>query len=198
MTLGLYQPRSSPLHRLGAGWKLLLVLLAGLLIFTLHDWRLLLALLLGTLALYFAARFDLPTTWAQVRPSLGLLLFFLLFQGFLTGWDAAILTVLRFGVMILLASLVTLTTRVSELLATLERALNPLARVGVNPAKVSLAISLALRFIPVVAQTMQDVQEAQRARGIEKNALALAVPTIIRTLKMADDVADAIDARSFE
>lgn len=198
MTLGLYQPRASPLHRLGAGWKLLLVLLAGGLIFTLHDWRVLLALLLGTLALYFVARFDLQTTWAQVKPSLGLLLFFLLFQGFLTGWDIAFLTVLRFGVMILLASLVTLTTRVSELLATLERALKPLACVGINPARVSLAISLALRFIPVVAQTMQNVQEAQRARGIEKNALALAVPTIIRTLKMADDVADAIDARSFE
>jgi|GEM_PF-839179 len=79
-----------------------------------------------------------------------------------------------------------------------DKAALPLARLGVNPARVSLAVSLTLRFIPVVAQTVQDVREAQRARGIEKNMLALAVPVIVRTLKMADDVADAIDARSWD
>ena len=61
---------------------------------------------------------------------------------------------------------------------------------------VSLALSLTLRFIPVLAQVVQDVQEAQRARGLERNLVALAAPVIVRTLKMADDVADAIDARS--
>ena len=196
--IGLYIPRESALHRLSAGWKLLFLLLAGVLVFSLTDWRILLALLAGSLTLYGVARLGGQATWAQVRPSLWLLLFFLVFQGLLTTWEAGFITVLRFGVMILLGSLLTLTTRTSELLGTLERTLKPLARVGVNPAKVSLAISLTLRFIPVVVQTVQDVQDAQRARGIEKNAVALAVPVIIRTLKMADDVADAIDARSFD
>ncbi|WP_135228468.1 energy-coupling factor transporter transmembrane component T family protein [Deinococcus fonticola] len=198
MTLGLYVQRASPLHRLAAGWKLLLLAVSGVLIFTVQDWRLLLGWLALTLALYGLARMGAKTTWAQVRPSLGLLAFFLVFQAVFTNWEAGLVTVLRFGVMILLASLVTLTTRVSDLLATLERALKPLARFGVNPAKVSLAISLTLRFIPVIAQTVSDVQDAQRARGIEKNQLATAIPVIIRTLKMADDVADAIDARSFD
>lgn len=196
--IGLYVQRESALHHLSAGWKLIVLLLAGILVFTITDWRMLLVLLAGVLALYGVARLGAQATWAQVRPSLWLLLFFLVFQGLLTTWEAGVITVLRFGVMILLGSLVTLTTRTSELLATLERATLPLARVGVNPAKVSLAISLTLRFIPVVVQTVRDVQDAQRARGIEKNAVALAVPVIIRTLKMADDVADAIDARSFD
>lgn len=186
------------LHHLPAGWKLLLLAVSGVLIFTVKDWSLLLALLAVTLALYGVARLGVKTTWAQVRPSLWLLAFFFAFQAVFTGWEAGLVTVLRFGVMILLASLVTLTTRVSDLLATLERAMQPLARLGVNPSKVSLAISLTLRFIPVIAQTVSDVQEAQRARGIEQNQLATAIPVIIRTLKMADDVADAIDARSFD
>lgn len=198
MTLGLYVPRDSPLHRAAPGVKLLGLLLCGVLVFMLHDWRPLLALLGLTLALYAAARLGWRTTWAQLRPALGLLLFFLVVQGLLTNWETAVVTALRFGVMILLASLVTLTTRTSALLAGLERAALPLARLGVNPARVSLAVSLTLRFIPVVAQTVQDVREAQRARGIEKNMLALAVPVIVRTLKMADDVADAIDARSWD
>lgn len=108
-----------------------------------------------------------------------LLVFFFVLQAFTVGWQAGLVTVLRFGVMILLASLVTLTTRVSDLLATLERATLPLARVGVNPAKVSLAISLTIRFIPVVVQVVSDVRDAQRARGIEKNMVALAVPVVV-------------------
>lgn len=198
MTLGLYVPRESPLHRLRPAPKLLALLLAGVGVFMLRDWRVLLALLGLTLALYAVARLGWRVSWAQVRPSLWLLLFFLVVQGLLEGWESGVVTVLRFGIMILLASLVTLTTRVSDLLAALERAAQPLSRFGFSPAKFSLAVSLTLRFIPVVVQTVSDVQEAQRARGIEKNAVALMVPVIVRTLKMADEVADAIDARSFD
>lgn len=198
MMLGLYVPRLSPLHRLGAGSKLLALLLGGGLVFALHDWRGLLPLLLLVLALYRVAQLPGTVVWAQLRPALGLLLFFFVLQALTAGGQAALVTVLRFGVMLLLAALLTLTTRVSDLLAALQRAIQPLSRFGVNPEKVSLAVSLALRFIPVVIQTVQDVREAQRARGIEKNMVALAVPVIVRTLKMADDVADAIEARSFD
>ena len=40
------------------------------------------------------------------------------------------------------------------------------------------------------------VREAQRARGLDRHPLALAVPLVLRTLKMADEVAEAIEARS--
>lgn len=196
--LGLYLPGRSWLHRASPGFKLLTLLVSGVLVFLLRDWRWLLALLSGVLGLYALAQLGWQTVWGQVRPALGMLLFLLVIQGWTTGWMSGWITVLRFGVMILLASLVTLTTRVSGMLTALERALAPLRHVGVNPARVSLAFSLTIRFIPVITQVMTDVREAQQARGIERNMVALAVPVIIRTLKMADDVADAISARSFE
>lgn len=198
MTLGLYVPRESPLHRLRPAPKLVAVLVAGVVVFWVRDWRVLLALLALTLSLYGAARLGWRASWVQLRPSLGVLLFLFVVQSLLADVESGAVTVLRFGVLLLLSSLVTLTTRVSDLLAALERAMQPLARVGVNPAKVSLAVSLTLRFIPVVVQTVGDVRDAQRARGIEKNMVALTVPVIVRTLKMADDVADAIEARSWE
>lgn len=198
MTLGLYVPRESPLHRLRPAPKLVAVLVAGVVVFWVRDWRVLLALLALTLSLYGLARLGWRASWVQLRPSLGVLLFLFVVQSLLADVESGAVTVLRFGVLLLLSSLVTLTTRVSDLLAALERAMQPLARVGVNPAKVSLAVSLTLRFIPVVVQTVNDVRDAQRARGIEKNMVALTVPVIVRTLKMADDVADAIDARSWE
>lgn len=198
MTLGLYVPRESPLHRLRPAPKLVAVLVAGVVVFWVRDWRVLLALLALTLSLYGLARLGWRASWVQLRPSLGVLLFLFVVQSLLADVESGAVTVLRFGVLLLLSSLVTLTTRVSDLLAALERAMQPLARVGVNPARVSLAVSLTLRFIPVVVQTVNDVRDAQRARGIEKNMVALTVPVIVRTLKMADDVADAIEARSWE
>ena len=68
---------------------------------------------------------------------------------------------------------------------------------GVNPAKVSLALSLALRFIPVLAQITREVREAQRVRGLENSVIALAIPLFVRTLRMSDDIADAIEARGY-
>ena len=57
---------------------------------------------------------------------------------------------------------------------------------------------MVLRFIPVIAQVAHEIRDAQRARGLDRSIVAMVVPLIIRTLKMADDVADAIDARSFD
>ena len=78
----------------------------------------------------------------------------------------------------------------------MERALHPFERFGIQTAKVSLAISMTLRFIPLLTQVAHEVREAQRARGLERNMLALAVPMLVRTLHTAEQVAEAIDARS--
>ncbi len=80
---------------------------------------------------------------------------------------------------------------------SIEYHLRHLTMVGLNPAKISLTFSLCLRFIPVLAMTTKEVMEAQKARGMHKNMIALIVPIIIRSLKMADDIADAIEARSY-
>ncbi|MDP9764846.1 energy-coupling factor transporter transmembrane component T family protein [Deinococcus enclensis] len=194
--LGLYVPRPSPLHALTPGPKLLALLLAGAGVFTLRSPGPLLLVLAAVVGLYGVARLGGRILWGQLRPTLALLAFFFAVQALTVNVDSGVVTVLRFAVMILLASLLTLTTRTSDLLATLERALQPLRRVGVNPEKVSLAVSLTLRFIPVVIGIVAEVRDAQRARGLDGSVLALAVPVIIRTLRMADDIADAIDARS--
>ena len=63
---------------------------------------------------------------------------------------------------------------------------------------VTLAVSLTSRFIAVVVQTANDVRDAQWTWDIEKNRVAPTVTVIVRMLKTGDDVADAIEARSFD
>jgi biotin transport system permease protein len=117
-------------------------------------------------------------------------------QWLTTGATAAAIVVLRLVALIMLATLVTLTTRVSDMVGVIERALLPLARLGIRTDKVSLAISMTLRFIPLLAEVAHQVREAQRARGLERNLLALGLPVLVRALHTAEQVAEALDARS--
>ena len=150
------------------------------------------------MALYAVARIPWRRLLGQIRPLAWLFAVFFLVQWALAGWQEGVTVVLRFAALVLLASLVTLTTPTSAMIAAVERVLAPLARVGVKPAKVSMALSLALRFLPVIAAIVAEVRDAQRARGLDRSMIALAVPVIVRTLKTADSVAEALDARGWD
>jgi biotin transport system permease protein len=186
----------SILHRTPVGLKLLTLLIAGSTLFLVSDWRSLTLFCATVVLLYAVAGIGWRVLWSRLRP-LALVLVALFAAQLLLG-DAgqAVAMVLRFVGLVLFATLVTLTSRTSDMVAALERVLRPLARFGIDPTEISLVVSLALRFIPVLGERVTQIREAQRARGLERNILALAVPLLLHCLRMADAVADAIDARS--
>lgn len=196
MIRSLFVPGASWLHRARPGAKLLALPVAASVLFLSASPPAMAGALLGTLLLYPAAGLAPRLAVAQLRPAMWALVILFAAQSWFAGVEPAATAVLRLAALILLASLVTLTTRVSALVDTLQWALEPLRPLGVDPAKVGLAISLAVRFIPALAAVLEEVREAQRARGVERGALSLAVPMVVRTLKMADEIAEAIDARS--
>lgn len=100
----------------------------------------------------------------------------------------------RVTVLLLLAALLTLTTRMSDLLVVLQRLLRPLRRVGIDPEAVSMAVSLTLTMVPVVAGFAQRVRDAERARGVRLGVRGV-VPLLVMTLRHADQVGDALAAR---
>lgn len=195
--LDLYSPGTSPIHRMTPAPKILAMMLGGTLLFLFDSLPIASAALLLVLALYPVARLNARQAWAQIRPIIWILAIFFGLQWWLSGVSIAAFVVIRLAALILLASLVTLTTRASDMIDTITRALGFLRPIGVNPAKIGLAISLALRFIPVLAQITQEVREAQKTRGLERSVIAVAMPVAIRTIKMADDISDAIEARGY-
>jgi len=196
MIAGLYRPGDSPLHRAPVGAKLLALALGGTLLVLVHDPVAMASLFALALAAFRLGGLSIATGLRQLRPLLVIIAFLFVAQVWISGWGAAFTVSLRLSCLFLLASLVTLTTRVSDMVDTLERLLRPLQPLGLNPERVSLAISLAIRFVPALQSVLAEVREAQRARGLDRNMLALVVPLLVRTLKMADEVAEAIDARS--
>lgn len=195
--LDLYSPGTSILHRIPPGPKMLALMVGATALFLNQSLVVTVAALVAVLGLYLVAQLTLKQAWQQVRPLLWIFALFFAIQWWFSGIALAAYVVLRLATLILLASLVTLTTRSSDMIDTMTWALGFLKPLGANPAKVGLAISLALRFIPVLAQITQEVREAQKARGLERSVIAVAMPVAIRTIKMADDISDAIESRGY-
>ncbi len=195
--LDLYSPGTSPIHRMSPGAKILVMMLGGTGLFVFDSLPIACAAFVCVLALYPVAGLTAKQAWAQIRPLLWIFGIFFALQWWLSGLTVAAFVVIRLATLILLASLVTLTTRASDMIDTITRALGFLRPLGVNPAKIGLAISLALRFIPVLAQITREVREAQKTRGLERSVIATAMPMAIRTIKMADDISDAIESRGY-
>jgi biotin transport system permease protein len=94
---------------------------------------------------------------------------------------------------------VTATTRVTAMVAVVERVCAPLRSVGVRPARIGLALAMALRFIPLVAERADRVREAQAARGGSvrgvRGLATIVVPLLVQVLQLAHTVSEALDAR---
>ncbi|MBC7723772.1 MAG: energy-coupling factor transporter transmembrane protein EcfT [Burkholderiaceae bacterium] len=101
----------------------------------------------------------------------------------------------RVVTIMVLAALITLTTRIPALLDATESSLAPLRRFGVNPAGVGLVLGMTITTIPVIAGFAATIREAQRARGVPVRITTFAVPLLVMSLKHSDDLADALTAR---
>ncbi|MDJ0930794.1 hypothetical protein [Breoghania sp.] len=101
----------SPIHRLGAGTKLVALAVVASGIMLLGDWRELVVVLAVALGLYRVAKIPMRQAYQQISPLKWLLVLIFVVQGFIESWDLAAMVVLRIAALALLAMLVTLTTR---------------------------------------------------------------------------------------
>lgn len=196
--LSLYVPGGSFIHRVPAAVKLSILLIGSAALFMVSSIPVHAAELVLIAGLFHAARLPWRDTFRQLRTVLIFLVPIFLFHVFITDWMLGLETVLRILVLLLLAVLVTLTTRPTEMIDVLEAAIRPLRHVGINPSKTSMMLSMVIRFIPMMMREAQEILEAQRARGLDRNAIALLMPLLIKTLKMADDLSEAIEARGYD
>lgn len=197
-TLGLYRPGGSWLHRLPAGVKLSGLVLTGVASVLVAEPGPALAALLVVVLGYVSAGLPPRLLLRQTRPLILLLVAVGLFHLLVTGWQRAVVVVSVIATLVLLAGLVTLTTRTTALVDVLVRVLGPLRRVGVDPDRVGLLLALSIRAVPVVVGIAEEVRDAQRARGLATSPRAYAVPLVIRALRHADELGDALVARGVD
>ncbi|CCG08035.1 energy-coupling factor transporter transmembrane component T family protein [Pararhodospirillum photometricum] len=193
----LHVPGRSWLHRLPAWLKLagLAALSTGLVLVD-DLWLLLGGLATVTLAYPLAGvgRRLGRLLWSLV-PLVGLIG---LSQAWVMGPEAGAVVCARLTPLILAATLVTYTTSLSAMMAVLEGLLRPLRVVGLEPRAVAFALSLTLRFVPVLAGLARESREALAARGRDRALTALVQTLLLRALRLADQVSEAVEARGLE
>ncbi len=186
----------SPMHRLAPAVKIAGLALIAVLIFLTRDPRLLVPVLVAAGLLYFTLGQPLRAALSPLKPVFLTIAIVGVFHLLLTSAEEAMVTVLRLSTLMLLGAAVTATTTVSAFIETITRAAQPLERLGlVKAADIGLAVGLVVRFVPEILTRYEAIREAHRARGLRPKMTTMLGPVIIATLKDADNIAQAIDAR---
>lgn len=197
-TLGLYRPGTSLVHRAPAGLKLLLLFGLGVSSVWLQDrWWAGLSVLGVIMIGYLLAGFTPGLMVRQLRPMAIILLFTAAMHVLVADWQRAVAVAAMIAALVCAAALVTLTTTMTALIDVVVRLAGPLRRLGVDPERVGLILLLGVRCVPVVAGIAREVREAQIARGAARSYRAFAVPLLVRALRDADAIGDALVARGF-
>ena len=193
LPLGVYIPGDTWLHRMGAALKfaLLVVFIIAVTALPTQPWHSFAALVF-VLVLYVWARIPARVAWRQLVPLLPVLLFLGVFMVWQNGVQSALTLLIGLLATIAAANLLTLTTPVEELLAALDQALAPFGRTG---ELISLTIALTIRLIPLTLATANEVLAARKARGVGFSFSAFGIPLVIRSVRRAKMMGEALMAR---
>lgn len=226
VTFGQYYPSNSVVHRMNASVKILIVIAYIVAVFMADSsdfyFLSLFACLLFVLIAVPVAKVPFIKVLKSVK---GIIIFVLLSAilqiffnksgtplwegGFITdrGLLSAGFITLRIVLVVLGASLLTLTTSPVELADGIETLLYPLKWIKFPVHEFALIMSIALRFIPTLMDETDRIIKAQKARGanfesrnVFKKAKALIpvlIPLLISSFRRADELADAMDARCY-
>lgn len=195
--IGVFHPGTSLLHRTPALVKLGL-LAAIVTVVALQSSLAWLGVASVLVFGFFAlARVPFGVAWRQVAPILWVLAFAVPVQVIFGGWEAAAVMAMRLVLAVALAALYTLTTPVSATLDAVQTLLRPFRR-WIDADRVGLALALTIRCVPLLAELVREVLDARKARGADGSLLALAVPVIVRALRTAEHLGEALTARGFD
>ena len=105
------------------------------------------------------------------------------------------------------SSFLMFTTSPIMLSGAMESLMKPLSKIGVPTHEISMMISIALRFIPILIEETEKIMMAQKARGANldegnfiKRAKALIpvlIPLFISAFRRADELAVAMESRCY-
>ncbi|MBR2498890.1 MAG: energy-coupling factor transporter transmembrane protein EcfT [Clostridia bacterium] len=130
---------------------------------------------------------------------------------FITITDVGLLNagflVARISLIVLGASLLTLTTSPVEIADGIESLMYPLKFIKFPVHEFALIMSIALRFIPTLLDETDRIIKAQKARGADfdsgnilkrvKALMPVLIPLLISSFRRADELADAMDSRCY-
>lgn len=198
MLKSLYVEGTTPFHRISVRTKLVLLVVSSVVLFFITSPLVLFPVFLICAITYFTLGLPFHEAMSRVVWVFFAILILALATLYFDGARQAAAMTFRIGAIVFLAAAITATSAVSAFMDEITILLQPLEKAGlVRAADVGLALALVIRFVPEILDRYASIREAHRARGLPMRPLTLFAPLIILTLKDADTIAMAIDARGF-
>lgn len=224
ITLGQFFPAESVLHRMDPRAKIVLAMAYIALLFmvsTLPGYAMAFAMLVLAAAL---SKVPVGYLLRGFKPLLFILAFTFILNILFTRtgevlvsfWiititDNGLVLAVRLAVRLLMivsgTSLLTLTTRPLALTDGLESLLRPLKAVRFPAHEMAMMMTIALRFIPTLAEEAERIMKAQTARGSDfasgsliqraRSLVPILVPLFISAFGRAEELANAMEARCY-
>lgn len=224
MIFGRYIPGDSFIHKLDPRSKLIFVFLFIGIIFLANNVVSYALILLFTLITIFFSKIRLYFLINGLKPILLLVIFTFLLHIFFTkdgdlllkwqfieiyeeGLKQGIFISVRFLVLVMITSILTLTTSPISITDGMEVLLNPFKRFKLPVHELALMMSISLRFIPTLMDETDKILKAQMARGSDissgpvreriKAVVPLLIPLFVSAFKRAEDLAVAMEVRGY-
>lgn len=191
----LYVPGTTPLHRLPIGYKYLLLLILTVPALLVGSPFVSLVALIVSLALLATCRAGLRHAWTLPLALWVLVAFLVGYQVLIGRPDLGIVVGANLVTAVYASRILTLTTPGPALIDALVGALRPLERFGVKADVVGLAVAIMVRSVPLLLDSFDQVRQAARARGRERNLFLLVTPVVVRAVGQAQATGAALAAR---
>jgi energy-coupling factor transport system permease protein len=226
ITLGVYLPGKTFIHRLDPRTKIVAAGLLIVLLLFLKSYQTYGIFLLFTAAVIIAAGIPLNYALSGLKPMLPVLILMWVFQLLLyskpgaevlfswwifTATDAGLhmgnLITLRVLFLFTVTTVLTLTTSIVSLTDGLESLLKPLQTIGIPSQELVMTMVIALRFVLILAEELDKIIKAQMARGVAfdrgnfmqktRKIFPVFLPLFINAFKRAEELIVAMEARSY-
>lgn len=222
--LGRYIPGDSVIYKMDPRGKIIVACLYIIVIFLANNWLTYGILTLFTLGAAAATKLRPKVFWNGIKPLIWLILFTSILQLLFTAggkvyWQWGIFSVTQYGIqnalyifirfvmIILISTVLTLTTTSLQIADAITWLLTPLKYLKVPVEQISLVMAIALRFVPTLMDETVKIMNAQRARGVDfnsgglikrtKNIVPILIPLFINSLTIALDLAVAMESRGY-
>lgn len=225
--IGQYIPGNSMIHRLDPRIKIVLTIVYIVALFMADNAVAYIGVTILTAVMVLCCRVPLKFIAKGLKPMLFILIFTAIFNVFLVpgevlwsvsvkgftigitkeGLIAAGVMMLRLLYLVTGTSVLTLTTTPLNLTAGIESLLKPFEKIKIPAHEIAMMMTIAIRFIPTLADETDKIMKAQMARGADmesrnlirraKALIPILVPLFVSAFRRADELATAMEARCY-
>lgn len=194
--ISLTSPVETKAHSWRAGFKLTILFLSTIILFSIDNIFILSAFLAAVIALYaLPGMVFIKYGFAKLRILWPFVLVISIWHAWIFELLEGLTILTRMICAVALANLVTMTTKLSEMIDVVAFITKPLQRFGFNPRILELAIALVIRMTPVLLNKGQGLTMAWQARSTRRLGWRIILPFTLIALDDAEHVAEALKAR---